>query len=132
MPDFFSVNAFGATNAQQLRPCGTLAVAQPTREGDDTGGLPTDSLPSYVDEHESAGGIYGEKSRRGQGVPMGGLEESPERRKRRAKARRREEDRWAAKSGPVETLVRDPVTGELHLKDVAGDAKPPRHEDATR
>jgi hypothetical protein len=38
---------------------------------------------------------------------MGGLEVSPERRKRETKKRKRQEERWAAKSGPV-TVYRDP------------------------
>ena len=35
------------------------------------------------------------------GVSMGGLESSPKRRKRDRAKRKREEERWAAKSGPV-------------------------------
>jgi hypothetical protein len=35
------------------------------------------------------------------GVSMGGLDSSPARRKRDRKERKREEERWAAKSGPV-------------------------------
>lgn len=46
------------------------------------------------------------------GVSMGGLQESPERRKRRAKALKRQEERWAEKSGPVTVYYRDPETGE--------------------
>jgi hypothetical protein len=46
------------------------------------------------------------------GTTMGGLEETPERKKRRAKARKKQEQRWAAKSGPVKVYYRDPVTGE--------------------
>ncbi len=38
---------------------------------------------------------------------MGGVEVSRERRKRDAKKRKRQEERWAAKSGPV-TVYRDP------------------------
>ena len=34
------------------------------------------------------------------------------RKKRRAKARKRQEKRWAAKAGPVKVYYRDPVTGE--------------------
>jgi hypothetical protein len=43
---------------------------------------------------------------------MGGLEETPARTKRRAKARKREEQRWAAKASPVTIHYRDPETGE--------------------
>jgi hypothetical protein len=43
---------------------------------------------------------------------MGGLDETPARTKRRAKARKKQEERWAAKSGPVKVYYRDPVTGE--------------------
>jgi hypothetical protein len=39
------------------------------------------------------------------GASMGGLEKSPARRKREAVRRRREEARWAAKSGPVVSYV---------------------------
>jgi hypothetical protein len=46
------------------------------------------------------------------GTPMGGLEETPARKKRRAKARRRQEERWAAKAGTVEIYYRGPVSGE--------------------
>jgi hypothetical protein len=46
------------------------------------------------------------------GVSMGGLEETPARKKRRTKARRREEQRWAAKAGPVTIYHRDSETGE--------------------
>ncbi len=46
------------------------------------------------------------------GTSTGGLEETPARKKRRAKARKRQEERWAAKSGPVTVYYRDPVTGE--------------------
>jgi len=35
------------------------------------------------------------------GVSMGGLETSPKRRKRDREKRKRQEERWAAKSGPV-------------------------------
>jgi hypothetical protein len=48
------------------------------------------------------------------GTSMGGLEETPARKKRRAKARKREEQRWAAKSGPVTVYYRDSETGEEH------------------
>jgi hypothetical protein len=41
------------------------------------------------------------------GASMGGVEVSRERRKRDAKKRKRQEERWAAKSGPV-TVYRDP------------------------
>ena len=37
-----------------------------------------------------------------QGVSTGGIEKSPARRKREAAKRKRQEDRWAARSGPVE------------------------------
>jgi hypothetical protein len=40
------------------------------------------------------------------------LEETPDRKKRRAKVRKNEEQRWAAKAGPVKIYYRDPVTGE--------------------
>jgi hypothetical protein len=43
---------------------------------------------------------------------MGGLEETPARKKRRAKARKREEQRWAAKAGPMKVYYRDPATGD--------------------
>jgi hypothetical protein len=46
------------------------------------------------------------------GTSMGGLEETPERKKRHANARKKQEQRWAAKSGPVNVYYRDPVTGE--------------------
>ena len=46
------------------------------------------------------------------GTSMGGLDETPERTKRRVKARKKQEQRWAAKSGPVKVYYRDPVTGE--------------------
>jgi hypothetical protein len=46
------------------------------------------------------------------GTSMGGLEETPARKKRRAKARKRQEERWAAKAGPVKVYYRKPVTGE--------------------
>jgi hypothetical protein len=46
------------------------------------------------------------------GTSMGGLEETPARKKRGAKARKRQEERWAAKAGPVKVYYRDPVTGE--------------------
>lgn len=36
---------------------------------------------------------------------MGGLEKSPARRKRDAAKRRRQEERWAAKSGPVVSYI---------------------------
>jgi hypothetical protein len=36
---------------------------------------------------------------------MGGLEQSPQRRKREAAKRWREEKRWAAKSGPVTSYI---------------------------
>lgn len=38
-----------------------------------------------------------------QGESMQGLEVSPERRKRTAKRRKKQEERWARKSGPVQT-----------------------------
>jgi hypothetical protein len=46
------------------------------------------------------------------GTAMGGLEETPERKKRRAKARKRQEKRWAAKAGPVKVYYRNPKSGE--------------------
>jgi hypothetical protein len=46
------------------------------------------------------------------GIPMAGLDETPERQKEERKARRRQEERWAAKSGPVKVYHRDPKTGE--------------------
>jgi len=46
------------------------------------------------------------------GTSMGGLEETPARKKRRAKARKREEQRWAAKAGPMKVYYRDPATGD--------------------
>src|SRR4051794_40200331 len=46
------------------------------------------------------------------GTTMGGLEETPARKKRRAKVRKLKEERWAAKSGPVTVYYRDPLTGE--------------------
>lgn len=46
------------------------------------------------------------------GASMGGLEETPQKKKRRAKARKRQEERWAAKSDPVKVYYRDLVTGE--------------------
>jgi hypothetical protein len=50
------------------------------------------------------------------GTPMSGVQETPERKKRRAKARKRQDKRWAAKSGPVKIYYRDPVTGEEREK----------------
>jgi hypothetical protein len=49
---------------------------------------------------------------------MGGLEKSPARRKREAAKRKREEQRWAAKSGPVTSyidpsVVKQPPPDEL-------------------
>jgi hypothetical protein len=44
------------------------------------------------------------------GTPIGGLSESPERKKRRAKARKRQEQRWAAKASPVKIYFQDPET----------------------
>jgi hypothetical protein len=38
--------------------------------------------------------------------------ETPARKKRRAKARKAQEERWAAKAGPPSVYYRDPVTGE--------------------
>lgn len=43
---------------------------------------------------------------------MGGLEETPERKTRRANARKWQEKRWAAKAGPVKVYYRDPKSGE--------------------
>jgi hypothetical protein len=40
----------------------------------------------------------------------GGVETSPERRKRQADKRRREEKRWAKRSGPVTVRHVDPAT----------------------
>lgn len=40
---------------------------------------------------------------------MGGLEVSPERANRTRKARRRQEQRWAAKAGPVEVSFMEPA-----------------------
>jgi hypothetical protein len=39
------------------------------------------------------------------GTSLGGFDESPKRRKRDAAKRRREEKRWAAKSGPVASYI---------------------------
>jgi len=39
------------------------------------------------------------------GASMGGLETSPQRRKRDAAKRRRQEKRWAARSGPVVSYI---------------------------
>jgi hypothetical protein len=46
------------------------------------------------------------------GTSMGGIEETPARKKRRAKARKRQEQRWASKAGSMKVYYRDPVTGE--------------------
>jgi hypothetical protein len=46
------------------------------------------------------------------GTSMGWVNESPARKKRRAKARKAQEARWAAKAGPLKVYYRDPVTGE--------------------
>jgi hypothetical protein len=46
------------------------------------------------------------------GTSMGGLEVAPARKKRREKQRRAQEQRWAAKAGPVKVYYRDPVSGE--------------------
>jgi rubrerythrin len=43
-----------------------------------------------------------------------GLEKSPERRKREAARRKRQEKRWARKSGQVETRFECPVCGGPH------------------
>jgi hypothetical protein len=47
---------------------------------------------------------------------MGGLEVSPERQKREAKKRRRQEKRWAEKSGPV-TIHIDPSVARQRQPD---------------
>jgi hypothetical protein len=50
---------------------------------------------------------------RGTGASLGGnVEMSPERKSRAAAKRRREEKRWARKSGPVTTRFVDPATLE--------------------
>ena len=46
------------------------------------------------------------------GTSMGWTSESPARKKRRAKTRKAQEDRWAEKTGPLKVYYRDPVTGE--------------------
>lgn len=43
---------------------------------------------------------------------MSGLDETPARKKRRARARKRQEEGWAAKSGPVTVYYRDTLTEE--------------------
>ena len=43
---------------------------------------------------------------------MGGLEVSPERQKREAKKRRRQEKKWSQKSGPVKVYVDPSVVKE--------------------
>jgi hypothetical protein len=54
---------------------------------------------------------YGKKHRGVKhGAPMGGLEVSPERRKREAKKRRCQEEKWAEKSGPVKVYIDPSVT----------------------
>lgn len=55
------------------------------------------------------------------GASLGGAESSPERRKRQAAKRKREEKRWAARSGPVTVRFVDPAT----LKPEAGNGNPP-------
>jgi hypothetical protein len=45
------------------------------------------------------------------GTSMGWINEPPARKKRRAKARNAQEQRWAAKAGPVKVYYRDPVSG---------------------
>jgi len=46
------------------------------------------------------------------GTTMRGPEETPARKKRRANAWKQEEERSAAKSGPVTVYYRDALTGE--------------------
>ena len=51
-----------------------------------------------------------------------GMEKSPERRKREAARRKRQEKRWARKSGPVATRFECPVCGGAHARaDCAAD-----------
>ena len=45
------------------------------------------------------------RGRQAYGVPMGSVETSPASRRGRARARRRQEERWAARSGPVTTTA---------------------------
>ncbi len=47
-----------------------------------------------------------------QGTSMQGLEESPARRKRGAKRRKRQEGRWAARSGEATTRTIDDLTDD--------------------
>jgi len=44
------------------------------------------------------------------GASLGGIEMSPERRRRQAAKRKREEKRWAKKCGPVTVRFVDPAT----------------------
>ena len=44
------------------------------------------------------------------GASLGGVESSPERRSRQAAKRKREEKRWAKRSGPVTVRFVDPQT----------------------
>jgi hypothetical protein len=46
------------------------------------------------------------------GTSMGWIKETPGRKKRRAKARKGQEERWAAKAGPLKVYYREPATGE--------------------
>jgi len=55
------------------------------------------------------------------GTSMGWFVESPEKRKQRAKAKKRQEERWAAKSGPVKVLHRDPEKHEESEEQAAAD-----------
>ena len=45
-----------------------------------------------------------------------GLEKSPERRRREAATRKRQEQRWARKSGPVSVRFMCPVCGGEHAR----------------
>jgi ribosomal protein L15 len=46
------------------------------------------------------------------GTSMNGLEGTSARGRSGAKARKQQEERWAAKAGPVKVYYRNPVTGE--------------------
>ena len=46
------------------------------------------------------------------GTSMGGVERSPDRRRREAQRRKRQDARWAKKSGPVVTRAADSLTPE--------------------
>lgn len=52
----------------------------------------------------------------GTGINTGSYDISPERRARRAAAKRREEKRWARKSGPVTVRFVCPICGGAHAK----------------